>query len=390
MINFRNLKIWDGVSEAYSEHNSICIDEGRIVSLGGDVGESRDMGGLTVLPGLIDAHVHMTLDPELKTVEAQLAQTDDELRTKMADRAEAMLRAGITTARDLGGGSWLELALRDRIREFEIPGPRLLCAGQPLTCPDGHCHFWGGVVRNKREINATIERQHDHGVDLIKMMATGGNYTKKSHPGRAQFSQRHMSNIVDKAREYDFSVAAHCHGTEGISRAVKAGVSTVEHCSWLDREGKRGDCDASTIKLMGESGTWVSPTINAGWARFGGGDGKFKAMVQENFRAMKKANVRFIASTDAGIPNVRHQDLPKALAVFAEYAELTPVETLRTATSNAAEALGIASTVGQLKPGYSADLLFVDGDPLTDLTALQKQVLVVARGRQYELETGGD
>lgn len=384
MINFRNLRIWDGVSENYLDQTSLTLNAGYIEEIGSSNGKTRDLSGLTVIPGLIDAHVHMTLDPAIASVEKQLSQTDEEIKRKMPDRAESMVRSGITTARDLGGGNWLELELRKRIHYGEIPGPRLLCAGQPLTCDQGHCHFWGGVVSSKKEIRSVIERQHDHDVDLIKMMATGGNYTKVSHPGRAQFSQRQMFAIVEAARELDYSVAAHCHGTEGIKRAVKAGVSTIEHCSWLNREGKRAECDNETIELMGAMGTWVSPTINSGWARFGGGDAKFKAGVQKNFRKMRQARVKLIASTDAGIPNVKHDDLPKSLRVFAEYAELTPVEVLRTATSEAACALGLSSQTGAVKPGYVADLVFVEGDPLRDLAVLDNPVLVIAQGKEYE------
>ena len=192
-----------------------------------------------------------------------------------------------------------------------------------------------------------------------------------------------MSTIVATAKALDYPVAAHCHGTEGIERAVKAGVTTVEHCSWLNRDGKRAECDADTIELMGASELWVSPTINSGWARFGK-QGDFKVKVQENFRQMKQANVRLIASTDAGIPNVKHDDLPKALSVFAEYAELTPVEALRTATSEAARALGLSNEVGFVRSGHSADLIFVEGDPLQDLSVLDNPVLVIAQGKEYE------
>ncbi len=380
---YTNLRIWDGLSPGYSEAVSLTVVDQQISSVGERGPNARDMSGLTVVPGLIDAHVHMTLDPFIASVSEQLAQSAEQIQSKMDVRASEMVRAGITTARDLGGGEWLELGLRDRIQSGEVEGPRLLCAGQPLTSPDGHCHFWGGVASNKNEIKDVIDRQQSHGVDLVKIMATGGMYTKASHPGRAQFSQQQMSYAVSLAKELGLSVAAHCHGTEGIERAVKAGVATVEHCSWLNRDGRRSQCKRNVTREMARRGTWVSPTVNAGWSRFLGGDGKFKESLQDTFTKMRKDGVRFIASTDAGIPNVRHHELAAALKVFSELAGFTPVETLRSATSDSAIALGIEKCTGTIGVGKFADLLFVEGDPLTDLTVLQKPALVVARGQEY-------
>ena len=356
---------------------------GNIISaIGEQARDSKDMSGLTVIPGLIDAHVHMTADPSISSIEAQLSQTDEEIQTKMGERAVRMVHAGITTARDLGGGRWLELELRDQIAQGTAIGPMLLCAGQPLTIPEGHCHFWGGSATGLSEIKEVITRQHEHNVDLIKIMATGGVYTPKSHPGRAQFSQDHMSFAVRQANELGYSVAAHCHGTEGISRAVKAGVSTVEHCSWLETSGKRGICDPKVVAEIVSRGSWVSPTINGSWARFFEGVHDPATHPKQLFLEMKKAGVKFVASTDAGIPNVYHHELVKGLELFAGLAELSPAETLKSATSDSALALGIESLTGSISVGKKADLLFVKGDPLSDLNVLQHPEFVVAAGNE--------
>lgn len=341
------------------------------------------MSGLTVIPGLIDAHVHMTLDPAILSMEQQLAQTDEEIQSKMDIRAREMVCAGITTARDLGGGRWLELDLRERIRSNAVPGPRLLCAGQPLTSENGHCHFWGGVATSETEIEDVIERQHEHEVDLIKIMATGGMYTKISKPGLAQFSQDQFDFAVRTANELGYRVAAHCHGTEGIARAAQAGVDTIEHCSWLGRDGSRSKCDKKVAREISKREIWVSPTVNAGWARFMSGNGKFEGILKKLFSTMRACGVKFIASTDAGIPNVRHHELARALGVFAQLAGLSCVETLRSATSNAAQALAIDHATGTIDLGKAADLLFVEGDPLQDLGVLQRPAMVVARGAEH-------
>lgn len=383
-ITYSNLRIWNGISSDYSEDTSITVTDGAISEVGDSGPYPRDMDGLTVIPGLIDSHVHMTLDPAITSMEKQLAQTDEEIQAKMNTRAREMVGAGITTARDLGGGRWLELDLRERIRSKEVPGPRLVCAGQPLTSENGHCHFWGGVATNETEIAEVIDRQYEHDVDLIKIMATGGMYTKISNPGLAQFSQDQFDFAVQTANELGYKVAAHCHGTEGIARAAKAGVDTIEHCSWLNRDGSRTTCNKKVAKEIGKQGIWVSPTVNAGWARFMGGNGKFEGLLKKLFETMKTCGVKFIASTDAGIPNVRHHDLARALEVFSRLAGLNCVETLRSATSSAAQALAIDHMTGTIEIGKTADLLFVEGDPLQDLSVLQRPALVVAQGVEHE------
>ena len=378
---YGNIRLWDGLGDDYSDADSIAVEGETITAVGHGLG-GEDCGGLTVVPGLIDAHVHMVLDPALRSLDAQLAEPAETTREKMRQRAAAMVRAGITTARDLGGGAWLELELRDGIEAGEIVGPRLLCAGQPITSVGGHCHFWGGEAATLADAQAIIERQRQHGVDLIKVMATGGMQTPGSQPKDAQFDQPTMSAIVAAANAHGYPVAAHCHGTPGIRNAAHAGVRSIEHCSWIGDDGKRGAFDPQTALEIARRGIWISPTVNAGWGRFGP---DFAAAVTANFRAMKAHGCALIASTDAGIPNVRHEDLAKALPVFARLAELSPVETLRSATSDCARALGLGDATGILREGASADLLFVRGDPLADLGALLDPALVVARGREHRI-----
>ncbi len=376
---YSNIRLWDGLGDGYADADSIAVEDGRIAAVGHDLG-GEDCHGATVIPGLIDAHVHMVLDPALRTLAEQLGEPAATIRTKMAARAEAMVRSGITTARDLGGGDHLELALRDDVDSGRLPGPRLLCAGQPVTSVGGHCHFWGGEAADLAAAQAVIERQRRRGADLVKVMATGGMQTPNSQPKDAQFDAETLAAIVAYASAKGLPVAAHCHGTPGIGHAVRAGVATIEHCSWIGADGKRGDYDPGVAEEMAQRGIWVSPTVNAGWARFGEA---FAARVTTNFRGMKRCGCRLIASTDAGIPNVRHQDLALALPVFSALAELTPLQTLRAATSVSAEALTLGGETGAVRPGLSADLLFVAGDPLADLATLAAPLMVVARGREF-------
>ena len=375
---YTNLRLWDGLADGYARADSIAVEGETIAAVGRGL-RGEDCGGLAVLPGLIDMHVHMVLDPALPVAE-QLAEPAETVCAKMQKRAQAMVYAGITTARDLGGGAWLELALRDRIAAGEAIGPRLFCAGQPVTSVGGHCHFWGGEAADAAAAEKVIERQRRRGVDLIKIMATGGMLTPRSQPKDAQFDQAETSAIVAAAKARGFEVAAHCHGTSGIRHAANAGVRSIEHCSWIGADGKRGDYDADVAREIARRGIWISPTINAGWARF---KGEHAAKITANLRGAKAQGCQLVASTDAGIPGVRHQDLARALPVFARLAELSPAETLRAATSEAAAALGLADGTGTLREGARADLLFVRGDPLADLSALLEPARVVAGGRSY-------
>ena len=382
-IAYRNVRVWDGVADDYLGVGSVAVENGRIVAVDDatDGDDVRDMSGLTLMPGLMDAHVHMTLDPALRTPDEQLAVADEEVWRGMVERAREMVYAGITTARDLGGGKWLEIDLRDRINAGELMGPRLLCAGQPVTSVGGHCHFWGGEANGVDTARGVIDRQLERGVDLIKIMATGGMLTKGTSPRSAQFDAATTSAIVHHARRCGMDVAAHCHGTEGIAHAAGAGVATIEHCSWIGDDGRRSGYDPEVAAEIARRGIWVSPTISAGWKRFIGGDGKFEALVKGTFASMRAAGVRLIASTDAGIPNVRHHDLAKALPVFGQFAGLTTPEVLRAATSDCADALGLGGVTGRIAENHAADMLFVEGDPLTDIGVLESPAMVLARGR---------
>lgn len=376
------LRIWDG--ETLTDADSLRMVNGRIEALGrgleprrGDL--QRDCGGLTAIPGLMDAHVHLELDPEQPRPPALDQPRDPD---RMAARAAAMVRAGITTARDLGGGTWAELALRDRIAAGALPGPRLLCAGQPVTCPGGHCHFWGGEADGAAAARQVIERQVAHGVDLIKVMATGGMFTRGSDPAGAQFDLETLRAITAAAAEHGLAVAAHCHGVRGIDYAARAGVRSIEHCSWMGADGWAANYDPAVALQILQHGVWVSPTVNRGWRRYLNNPDPTKLHnVRAAFQAMQRLGIPFIASTDAGIPGVFHHHLPQALEVFRAILECTPEAVLRSATSEAARALGIDAVTGRLRAGLAADVLLVDGDPLADLADLENVAAVWAAGR---------
>jgi imidazolonepropionase-like amidohydrolase len=382
-VTLTDLTIWDG--DKLIDADTLQFHAGHITF----VGERSDAhvsdpaiscAGLTLIPGLIDAHVHLELNPDEKDPPEK---TQASVIPLMRERAAKMAAAGITTARDLGGGAWFELALRDEIAAGHTTGPRLICAGQPITTPLGHCHFWGGHAATAAQAHTVLQRQVAQGVDLIKIMATGGRMTRGSQPTDAQFSQATLSGLVASAHALDLPVAAHCHGTEGIKRAALACVDTIEHCSWVGPEGWASDYQAEVADLILDNNVWVSPTVNKGWQRMlDNPSGKVLGRVRSAYQQMLDKGIPMLASTDAGIPGVYHADLPHALQVFAGIAQLEQAATLKSATSAAALGLGISHITGSIEVGKSADLLIVDGDPLSDLTALTRPVHVFCAGRQ--------
>mgnify|MGYP006107122959 FL=1 len=378
-IKLRNLRIWNGRKSI--QENSIDINGALIGQLGLDLPttkESIDCSGLTAIPGLIDAHVHLELNPDDHAPPTNYPKNQAEL---MAERATKMVKAGITTARDLGGGSWLEVNLRDEINSGQKLGPRLLCSGQPITSPGGHCHFWGGEASGIQEAKTVLLRQLTHEVDLIKIMATGGRMTKGSSPVNAQFSLEEISEIVTLAHTHKKPVAAHCHGTEGIHRAAAAGVDTIEHCSWVGKDGWGSDYQTDVAEIIKARHCRVSTTVNKGWSRmFDENRRETLSRIRSAYQEMIKLDIPLIASTDSGIPGVYHEDLAHALMVFSRITELSAESTLKSATSLSAFALGIDQTTGTIAEGKTADILILDGDPRKDLSALKRIAQVYAKG----------
>ncbi|MEM7218419.1 MAG: amidohydrolase family protein [Pseudomonadota bacterium] len=379
-MRITNVNIFDG--RQVRAERSVDLADGSISALAATGAQSDTFDGEDgwLIPGLIDCHVHMELDPADKTPPAPDAPRDLDA---MAERAGGMVRAGITTARDLGGGAWAEIELRDRIAAGTVIGPRLLCAGQPITSVGGHCHFWGGEATTVEEGEAVFARQLEHGADLLKIMATGGRFTPDSKPSKAQFPLAFIQAMVAAADAAGVHTAAHCHGSEGIDFAARAGITTIEHCSWVGDSGKwASDFRPDVVAEMARRGTWVSPTINAGWQRFLDSGSDMVKTLRGCFDAMRAAGVRLVASTDAGIPGVWHKDLPKAVGVFARIAGLTNAEAITSATADAASAIGLGGTTGAIASGLSADLLLLPHNPLDDLAALTEPAAVWARGER--------
>jgi imidazolonepropionase-like amidohydrolase len=337
----------------------------------------------TIMPGLIDSHVHLGFDGGPNPAARMRAETDEQQLILMLRSARELLGVGVTTARDLGGRAYLSAVVRDAIAAGMARGPRLVVAGCPVTVTGGHCWFMGGEADSEDDLRRLVRTHHKHGADLIKVMATGGFMTTGSAPWHAQFTAAQLAVIVAEAGRVGKPVAAHAHGIEGIRRAVEAGVTTLEHCSFVTETNERrfGEQLAAQIAARG---IFVCPTVNVNAPYIADMTG---VVVGENVKAMREMGVRIIAGTDAGIDNTPHHQYAGGLEYLVKLG-FAPGEVLAMATTEAAAALGVDAVTGRLAPGYEADLIVVDGDPLTDIAALGKLRRVIARGRDYLPDSG--
>src|SRR5690242_16866565 len=215
----------------------------------------------TILPGQIDSHVHLGLDGGPEPAARMRAETNEQQLILMLHSARDLLGVGVTTARDLGGRGYLAVAVRDAIASGLARGPRLVVAASPVTVTGGHCWFMGGEADSEDDLRRLVRTHHKHGVDVIKVMSTGGFMTEGSAPWYAQFSTAQLAVIVEEARRVGKPVAAHAHGIEGIRRAVDAGVTTIEHCSFVTETNERRFNEALAA-MIAEKGIYVCPTIN--------------------------------------------------------------------------------------------------------------------------------
>lgn len=342
--------------------------------------ERHDFPGGTLLPGLIDAHVHLCFDGSADPISRLRARSEHESLLVMAGNADKSLSAGITTARDLGAPGLLDVTVKRAIAEDTIRGPRLLTAARPLTPTGGHCWFLGGECDGEQALRTMIRRQRRDGADLVKVMSTGGLSTPGSRSWRVQFTDTELAAIVDEAHELGMPVAAHAHGVEGISRSVRAGVDTLEHCTWQTPRGFDG-YRPEIADAIADAGIAVCGTFSASAAAH---PAYFEAR-EKVITDMRHRGVRFVAGTDAGVEHTPHRAFANSLITMSRYG-FRAVDVIEAATGGAASALGIDSVTGSLTAGKDADLVIVDGDPLTDLATLTNPLRVVSRGRELTPE----
>ncbi len=391
-------RLFDGTGTAALMRPVLRIDGGRIVSVERNLlppaacsGERRDFPGCTVLPGLIDTHVHLVFCAAETNEEiiAQVGREDDEalLRRTLAN-ARAALRAGLTTVRDCGGRGRIVQMARDCIARGEAEGADVLACGMPITTTMGHCHWLGLMADGHDAACRAAERMLNEGADFLKVMATGGNMTPSSDPMRPQYAPETLCAIADLGRAAKKHTAAHVLSRSALPGAVAARVRTVEHCDWRVEED-RYEFAPDLARRMIDQGQYVGLTMS-GIARraFLPEVTKFAALgpvrrLDARFAAERRTidfGVRYTLHSDAGVRLTPIDRFDLGLMTAVHELRLTPPEVLRAATSTAAEALGLDDR-GVLAPGRRADLLVVEGNPLQDVACVGRVVAVMKAGR---------
>ncbi|WP_423142186.1 amidohydrolase family protein [Parablastomonas sp. CN1-191] len=379
----------------------VIITDGRVVSLvtqGGArpaiPGGARriDLGDATILPGLIDMHVHVASDATIRGDRA-LQYTDAFWTVVGVSNVKKMLEAGFTTVRNVGSGDYADVALQQGIDGGYVVGPRIVPSGYALGSTAGHCDGLEGlppsfaslpnpsVADSPEEFRKLVRVQKRYGAQVIKICATGGVMSRTDSPGAQQMTLAEMTAVVDEAHRLGLKVAAHAHGTEGINDALRAGVDTIEHASLAD---------ATSFKLAKDKGAWFSMDIydddyilaegakNGMYAESLEKERQIGLKQRQTFRAAHAAGVKMIFGTDNGGVFPAGQNALQ----FAKQVEwgMTPTEAIRTATTNAAQALGREADVGSLAPGHYGDIVAVAGDPSADVRLLEHPVAVIKGG----------
>ena len=364
------------------------IADARTVRWGADV-RHIDLGERTLLPGLIDMHVHLTSLAEVGGYQA-LRYTDSFWTVVGVANAKTTLDAGFTTVRNVGSADFEDVGLKQAIEGGYIVGPRIIPAGWAIGATGGHCDSGGlppsmdrkepSVVDSPEEARRKVRWLHKFGARVIKICATGGVFSLGDSVGAQQLTLEEMKAIADEAHMLGIKVAAHAHGDEGIRTAILAGIDTIEHCSLASDEA---------IKLAIEHKTWFDMDIyNDDYIlATGTANGteqesldKEKAIglaQRQTFQRAVKAGVRMIFGTDAGV--YPHGDNARQFAKMVQWG-MTPIQAIRAATLNGAEALGMTGDVGSIAVGRYADLIAVDGDPIADVTRLEHVAAVVKGG----------
>ncbi len=382
---------------------TLVIEDGKIVSAG-SAAETKipadatriDLPSTTILPGLIDAHTHLTMEPKFGYDRLAISAPREALIG--AKNARVTLLAGFTTVRNVGARDFTDVALRDAINAGDVPGPRMLVSGPALSITGGHCdnnmlpfeyHATSdGVADGIAEVQHKVRENIKYGADLIKVCATGGVLSLGDNPQHSQYTLEEMKAIVADAHRLGRKVAAHAHGAEGIRWAAEAGVDSIEHGSYIDDAG---------ITAMKEHGTYLVPTLYLGdWMIDNAGlthlPPPLLAKAKEVIPAARKniahafaGGVKVAFGTDAAV--YPHGLNAHEFAVMVKLG-LTPLQAIQAATVNAADLLGWSGKVGTLEPGAWADIVAVDGDPVKDVTMLERVKFVMKGGEVVKNEYG--
>lgn len=395
-IAIHNTRLIDGNGQAI-ERATIIIREGKIHAAGPSRAVSIPRGatridghGLTLLPGLIDCHVHLCLGAEPDVVQAIEQETPTETLLKSSQMARQTLEAGVTTVRDVGSRDHSIFALKRSIDKGLTAGPRIVGAGLAICMIGGHARFIGQEAEGVEEVRKVVQAQIAAGAQVIKVIASGGVLTPGTSPDQAQMTVEELRAAVDEAKRAGLKVAAHAHGASGIKNAVRAGVHSIEHATLMDEE---------SAALMNEQAVYMVPTLSAlattAACRRGCGIpdsalDKAKAMTKRHQASFKQAHRRGLLiamGTDAGTPFNYHGDNVQELERMVAFG-MSPMEAILASTSSAARLIGVQDVVGTIERGKEADLILVDGNPLRKIELLRDRSRIVGVMKSGKLVAG--
>lgn len=363
--------------------------------------EVHDLGDVSLLPGLIEAHAHMHTAAGPDPVYTQFAAFNDSKEffiARAVDHVRTVLLSGVTTVRDLGGPTDVVFPVRDAVRAGVIPGPRLQLAGAPITTTAGHCWFFGSEADTADEVVHAIRAQVKMGADLIKIMSTGGMFTPTANPRSAQYPVETLRAAVVEAERLNVQIVSHCLAAEGVKNCVEAGIHTLIHGRWFDSDFSKGLAyDPDVAQMAADKGIWADPTtghIMIGDVRIAAGDvpprvphwavSATTVPEQEHcevLQDMRARGVRFVTGLDMGMAHGEF-DMSAANAwSFVDLLGFTNWEAMAASTVDTAESLRLGSETGAIKTGLSADLMAVSGDPSNDIQDLFDCTDVVMAGR---------
>ena len=394
----------DGISNEAKKEMTIVVEKNKIVTVengftkAGTTDKTIDLKTKTVTPGWMDMHVHLESETNPNAYLERFTLNPPDIAFNSIPFAEKTLMAGFTTVRDLGG-SGVNISLRNAINKGQVKGPRIFTAGKGIGTTGGHAdptngyrkELMGdpgpaqGVVNSEEDGKKAVRQRYKDGSDLIKITATGGVLSLAKNGQNPQFTEEEIRAIVETAKDYGFTVAAHAHGAEGMKRAIRAGVNSIEHGTLMDDEA---------IELFKKHGTWYVPTITAGESVADSAKkagyypevvaAKAKvigAQIKFTFAKAYKAGVKIAFGTDAGV--FRHGENWREFVYMIE-AGMPAMQAIKAATINAAELLGMKDQLGSIEAGKLADIVAVNGDPLTDAKAFGKIVFVMKDGVTYK------
>lgn len=386
-------RVFDATGDSVIEQGFVRIEDGKIAAVGkaSDLGSNArsavDLGDLTLLPGLVNTHTHLTFSADADVLQNALNDSHEMKTIRAVKNARLAIETGVTTIRDCGSSNPIVFAMREASAAGLIAAPHIWASGEVITSTGGHCYFFGIECDSEEDVRKAVRRQVKAGADFIKVMATGGGITPNTFPENAQFTREEMIALADDSRRLNRRVAAHCHGTPGISHAIDAGVTTIEHCSFMTSDGV--EYEEPLAKAVVDKGIYVCPTISTG-ARM---RQKMEAEGVElparwrnsmssrtdNLRRMYDLGVKFIAGSDAGVGFTTFDDFQLDLELLVEMIGMPNSEAIICATSRAAEAIG-SDEFGTLEAGKRADVIAVKGNPLDDISALRDVELVLKSG----------